>query len=307
MLIIIIILTILYFAIGIYFFNIALNPKISKKYILRDLTSSEDRKNVASQNPVLDEAWLQDMSEEIILTTDDKLKIYGYQIKNPIRKSDVWVILVHGYMGKASEMVPFAKEFITMGYNTLLVDLRAHGKSQGKYIGMGWQDKNDIVQWTDYLQEKYSACNIILYGVSMGAATVMMATGESLPENVKACIEDCGYTSVWAEFKSLLSSIHPVLANIALSATSMVGKIKLGYHFKKASSIEQIKKARIPILFIHGSKDKFVPFPMLEELYNAATGVKRKLIVEEAHHVESSKINPERYWKTIKEFIEKEI
>ena len=296
-----------YISFGLYFFNIAFNPKVSKKYILRDLTRSEDRKNVEGQNPEEDAQWLKDMAEEIQIMSKDKLNLYGYSIKNPMKQSNTWVILAHGYMGKASEMVSFAKEFIDRGYHVLIPDLRAHGKSQGKYIGMGWPDRLDMVTWIQKICCSYSDCNIVLYGVSMGAATMMMTTGERLPANVKVCIEDCGYTSVYDEFRWLLKGIHPIMAKLILSSSNLISKILLGYGFKEASSMEQIKTSTIPTLFIHGSEDKFVPFEMHDTLYNAATCPKQKLVVEGAHHVESRKMAPELYWNTIEESIRKQI
>lgn len=138
----------------------------------------------------------------------------------------------------------------------------------------------------------------------MGAATVMMATGENVPSNVKIAIEDCGYTSVWDEFKIQLKSLFGLPSFPVLNAASIISNIKAGYTLKEGSSIEQIKKSKIPILFIHGSEDKFVPFNMLDELYNAATCQKDKLVVEGAAHAESDSVNPELYWNKIDEFIE---
>lgn len=305
-LIIMIILIILYIWIGLYFFNIALNPHVSKRYILHSLTSDEDRQDKTGDKDAKDEEWLKQLSKQVNIVTQDKLTLYGYEIKNPMQHSDIWVILVHGYMGKASEMVTYAKEFVNMGYNALLLDLRAHGKSEGKYIGMGWPDRKDVLQWIDTLREKEPDCKIILYGISMGAATVMMTSGEdTIPNNVKVCIEDCGYTCVWDEFKSLVSSINTVLARVILSSSNMIAKIKLGYGFKKASCIEQIKKNKIPMLFIHGDKDKFVPFSMQQDLYNVANCPKQDLVIEGAHHAESAKVNSELYWNTIDGFIKK--
>ena len=131
--------------IGNYFFNIALNPKISKKYILRSVT--QDDKEEEKKNKVEGEKWISEFAKQLNIISDDNLILNAYEVINPIIKSNIWVILVHGYMGCAYEMVQYAKEFINMGYNTLLVDLRAHGKSEGNYIGMGWKDRKDLLIW----------------------------------------------------------------------------------------------------------------------------------------------------------------
>lgn len=278
---------------------------MSKKYILRSFTE-EDKEEEIKDNTE-GKKWLKDFALEADIMSFDNLRLHGYRVINPMKKSDIWVILAHGYMGKSCEMVKYAKHFINMGYNVLLVDLRAHGKSEGKYIGMGWKDRLDILKWIDKLCFYYPKCKIILYGVSMGAATMMMTTGEILPKNVKLCIEDCGYSSVEGQFKMMLKVIRPYIADYLLIASSIVAKLKIGYNFKEASSINQIKKSNIPILFIHGDKDKFVPFEMLDELYEEANLPKEKLVIKNARHVESSKINSELYWKTIRNFIIKYI
>ena len=87
------------------------------------------------------------------------------------------------------------------GWNVLLPDMRTHGESEGKYIGMGWLDRLDVLKWIDLIRERDEQAQIILHGVSMGGATVMMTSGEALPENVRAVIDDCGYTSVWDIFR----------------------------------------------------------------------------------------------------------
>ncbi len=303
LIIVLIILIFIFFLVGNYFCNIALDPKVSKSYILRSVT--EEEKIEENKCNTEGQEWLNTFAKEVDILSTHNLRLHGYQIENPMKKTNNWVILVHGYMGKACEMVEFAKEFIARGYNTLLIDLRAHGKSEGKYIGMGWNDRLDLQKWIDKLCFEYPDCNILLYGISMGAATVMMTIGEKLPANVKIAIADCGYSSVYKQFKLLLRTLKPCVAEYLISAASIVAKIKVGYNFKEASSINQLKKASTPILFIHGDADKFVPFEMLDEVYQAAPEPKEKLIIKDAGHVKSSKVNPELYWRTIEDFIKK--
>lgn len=102
--------SICYLLIGNYFFNIALNPKISKRYILRSVTE-EDKKNEMKYK-IYGEKWLNEFAKEVNIISEDNLKLHGYEVENPIKKSHIWVILVHGYMGGAYEMVQYAKEFI---------------------------------------------------------------------------------------------------------------------------------------------------------------------------------------------------
>ena len=202
-------------------------------------------------------------------------------------------------------MIDYAKQFYERGYNVLLLDLRGHGKSEGNYIGMGWYDRLDVIDWINYLIEKNSKSKILLFGISMGGATTMMTTGEELPENVKLAIADCGYTSVWDEFRYQLKQIYRLPEFPALYAADSICKIKNNFSFKEASAIKQLKKSKTPTLFIHGSEDTYVPFKMLDIVYEAASCPKEKLVIKNAGHCMSRNTNPELYWNTIDNFIKK--
>ena len=195
--------------------------------------------------------------------------------------------------------------FYKKGYNVLVPDLRCHGLSEGNYIGMGWHDRLDIIDWINYIIDKDDSSKIILFGTSMGAATTMMTTGENLPSNVKLAICDCGYTSVWDEFEYQLKENFKLPKFPVLYATNTVCKVIANYDLKEASSIKQIEKSKTPTLFIHGTNDTYVPFYMLDEVYEAENSEKEKLEVEGAVHCGSVNTNPELYWNTIDNFIDK--
>ena len=299
--IIVILLISIYFIIGNYFYNIALNPKTSKTFVLgEDAEETQEQKDKGLEKG----DWLSQNSEETYITTSNngKLKLHAYEITNKTN-TDIWAIVVHGYTGQARDMTYYAQEFYNRGYNILTVDLRGHGKSEGDYIGMGWHDRLDIIDWAKYLINKNPNCKIILHGVSMGGATVMMATGENLPDNIKVAIEDCGYSSIWDEFKMQLKHLYNLPTFPVLNASSTVCKLRAGYKIEEGSAVEQVKKSKIPTLFIHGEKDSFVPFEMLDIVYEAANCKKEKLIVEGAAHAESASINSKLYWETIDRFV----
>lgn len=285
--------------VGNYFYNLALNPNSSKSLVLE-----QDTKETSA---IREENWISDQSnycdEEI--ESFDNLKLHGYKINN--ENSNVWVITVHGYMGSGAKMASYAENFYNMGYNVLVTDLRGHGKSEGDYIGMGWNDRKDILRWIDLILKENNNAKIILHGVSMGGATVMMTSGEELPENVKCIIEDCGYSSVVDEFEDKLKNIFNLPKTPILQAADLVSRVRAGYWFSDASSVNQLKKAKVPILFIHGDKDDFVPYDMLDKVYNAADVEKEKLVVEGAEHANSAYVNPELYWNTISNFINKHL
>lgn len=282
--------------------DMAINATLAKHY--SSLIFSQDQREAIQKENDNCEEWLQENSEEVEIISRDGLKLRGYEVKND-EKNKEWVIIVHGYLSCGCEMVKYAKKFLELGYNTLIVDLRAHGKSEGKYIGMGWLDHLDLELWIHKILEQEKKSKIILYGISMGAATVTMTTGEKLPKNVKLAIADCGYTSVWDEFRMHLRKVLHLPAFPILYVASLMSKIYAGYGFKEASSIKQVKKSKIPTLFIHGTKDKFVPFEMLDKIYNNAACEKQKLEIEGAAHAESEIINPTQYWSTIQSFINK--
>lgn len=288
------------FITGNFLFNLALNPKSSKSVIFNN-EFDEEKELKRIEN----EKWLLENAKEIEIQ-NKKIRLHAYEAKNK-KESKIWVIAVHGYTDSANFMVNSAKQFLSYGYNVLMPDLRAHGKSEGKYIGMGWLDKDDIMLWIDYLIATYGDIKIILYGISMGAATIMMTSGEDLPSNVRMAIEDCGYTSAWEEFKYELKYLFHMPAFPALYNANLITKIRAGYSLKKASSIKQIKKSKIPILFIHGDKDNFVPFYMLDKLYNAAHCKKEKLVIKGAAHAEAQLIDPQKYWHTVRKFIKRNI
>ena len=298
LILILLILRIIYLLIGNYFYNIALNPTTSKNFVLGELKEVQ----LSIEN------WIKEKTKDVYITTSNngKLQLHAYEAIND-NMSDVWVIVIHGYFGSAKDMVYHVQQYYNRGYNVLAVDLRGHGGSQGNYIGMGWHDRLDIIDWANYLISKNSNCKIILHGVSMGAATVMMATGENLPDNIKVAIEDCGYTSIWDEFKVQLKVLYNLPTFPVLNAASEVCKIKAGYSFKEGSAIEQVKNSKTPTLFIHGDKDAFVPFEMLDEVYQSASCEKEKLIIKGAAHAESVSVNPTLYWGTIERFIEQYI
>lgn len=139
----------------------------------------------------------------------------------------------------------------------MLPDARGHGKSEGNYIGFGWPERKDYLQWiTQVLQNNGLNEKITLFGVSMGAATVMMVSGEDLPNNVQSIVEDCGYSSAYEELSYQLNKLYQLPPVPILQATSVVAKIRAGYYLGEADAKKQLKKNQTPILFIHGDRSE---------------------------------------------------
>ena len=279
--------------VGVLFYNLALNANYSKDIIYAEY--NDENLNDAQK-------WLEEKSNysDKYIESYDKLQLHSYVVT---QNSNKWAIVVHGYGGSGKLMSDKSKYFYDMGYNVLIPDLRGHGKSEGDYIGMGWKDRLDIISWINFIIKENPNAEIVLHGTSMGAATVLMTSGENLPSNVKAIVADCAYTSAWDEFSYQLETYLKVPSYYILNVTNMVTKLKAGYSLKEASALESVKKATVPILFIHGDKDKFVPYSMMDKLYDATSSPKEKLTIDGGEHANSDLVSPFLYWLTVEDFL----
>lgn len=264
--------------------------------------ASTDTDDQASAPDTALPTWIaKEQIDTLSVTSEDGLKLQGRWFRQT--DSHQWVIAVHGYHSSIASMEPYAQWYYAQGYQVLTPHMRAHGDSEGDYIGMGWLDRKDMLLWIDAIIRQDPQAQILLHGVSMGAATVMMTSGETLPDNVKAIVEDCGYTSVWDIFSSEMKVRFGLPDFPVMYVSSWMSSLKAGYNWKEASALEQVKKSRLPILFIHGDKDDFVPTDMVYPLYEAAPGEKQLLIVKDAGHAESRETDSDLYWGTVKAFI----
>lgn len=221
------------------------------------------------------------------------------------QESNDTVIIAHGYKGNGETMANYAKMFHELGFNVLLPDSRAHGNSAGKYITFGWLDRLDYLDWIAKIINYGGAdTRIVLFGVSMGGATVEMLSGEKLPEQVKLIIADCGYSDINSELTYLLKQLYHMPKYPIVPAVSLINKRRQGFNLKQVSSINQLANNKLPIFFIHGEKDTYVPTEMVNENYAATKGPKQKWIVPNATHAESFWINPEAYRRRVKEFLD---
>ena len=187
---------------------------------------------------------------------------------------------------------------------------RAHELSEGRYVGMGWLERNDLLAWIHLIVESDPDARILLHGNSMGATTVMMAAGDPrLPRNVVSAIEDSGYASVRMQFiDSARSMFHlpKLLAAMCVDAAGLVCKYRAGFDFSDASCVEQLKHTTIPMLFIHGAADTFVSPRFLDMNYGACSSLDReKLLVPDADHVMSSAVAPDVYWSKVEGFVKR--
>lgn len=238
-------------------------------------------------------------NEDHYIESFDGLKLHGYLFPKNDKKK--FVIGVHGYRSYSRpECAPFIEFYQSLGYSMLMVDDRAHAPSEGEYIGFGVLDRLDVLKWSQYLVETYGEdIEILLHGVSMGAATVLAASGEEdLPSQVKGVVADCGYTSAKDILTYQLTQMKlPV--NYFLPRIEKQAIKRAGFNFSDYSPISQVAKAKCPILFVQGEKDQMVPAYMVDELYKACTSPKAILKVKEAAHGESIAFAKEEYHQAI--------
>jgi len=195
------------------------------------------------------------------------------------------------------------------GYQVLTPDLRAAGKSEGKYITLGILESKDIIDWSKDIIKKDPSAQIVLHGVSMGAATVMLAEGGKLPTNIKAVVEDCGYTSAYQMLEmELVKTIKNIPPEPILWVANLMTKVRTGVYFSDATPIKAVQHANLPTLFIHGNTDDLVPFAMMQQLFDSSTSPdKEELTVENATHAMSYVVNPRQYFGTVFTFLNKHL
>lgn len=231
----------------------------------------------------------------------DGLALAGVYYQNDGHR---WVIALHGYRGSSEDSLRLAQPYYDAGFQVLMPDLRACGDSQGDYVGMGWLDRLDVLAWIDWIIARDPQAEIVIHGISMGAATTMMTAGEQTPDNVRAFVEDCGYTSVWDVFSSELRLRFGLPEFPLLYTASALADWKAGYNFREASALAQVARCEKPMLFIHGTADDFIPYEMMDTLYNAKPGTdKAELTAEGAGHGEAMYALGDDYWNTVFAFL----
>ena len=239
----------------------------------------------------------------------DSTRLHALYVKAP-RKTALTAIVVHGYTDCAVDMLHFAcfynKE---LGMNVLLPDLHANGKSGGKAMQMGWNDRDDVLRWAaiadNVFKDSTGHVRIVIHGWSMGGATTMNVAGENTPDYIKCFIEDCGYTSAWDEFSHELDDMFGLPDFPLLYTASALCKIGYGWSFGEASPLRQVAKCHKPMLFIHGGDDDFVPTRMVYPLYAAKPAPKMLVVFHGSAHAKSFNDYRKQYCQWVNAFLEK--
>lgn len=215
------------------------------------------------------------------------------------------VVLVHGFASSKEQMGGYAGMFHNLGYNVLVPDDRAQGHSGGKAMSYGYYESRDYLKWINQvIARQGKKSQIVLFGVSMGGATTMITSGLKTPSQVKAYIEDCGYTTADDEIRYQAKQMYNLPYWPLVPMTNEVVKLRAHFSFKDADSVSAVKKNHKPMLFIHGGADTFVPTKMVYKVYRADAGPKQLLVVPGAKHAASLSHNPKLYQSTVKKFLE---
>lgn len=295
---------ILYFGLGVVFFFIALGNKKRPDPTVPCKDSLFER-NADNVNLIAGYKWYDNTyHQEVIIKNRKGNNLHGVEFRNP-SNSNVWVVCLHGWTNVNREMSSYAMEYYKRGFNVLLPDLRGHNNSEHKFVTMGWLDRLDVVDWIKNIVAENPRARIIIHGVSMGAATTMMTTGEELPENVEVAVEDCGFTSVKDIFVDQCIRKYHLPPKMVMPQATLVNKLINGFFFGEASAVEQVKKSKTPTLFIHGDKDAFVLLDNLAPVYEACAAPKEKYIIKGAEHAVSSHWFHEEYWMVVDCFLRK--
>ena len=242
--------------------------------------------------------------EQWYMTSFDGLKLSASFI--PVENAKRTILCVHGY--RSSGYFDFCLavgHFLDNDCNLLIIDHRAHGRSEGKYITYGLKERYDVRDWTNVIRERLGdEMPIYLDGVSMGCATVLMASALDLNPCVKGIIADCGYTSCYDIIKKVCTADMHIPYFPVIPILNLFFKIRTGYFMNEVRVYDEVKKTRLPVVFAHGKADEFVPCEMTLKNYDACNSKKWLLISEGAQHGMSYVKSPEVYKKYISELFE---
>ena len=233
--------------------------------------------------------------EDVSITSFDGLTLRGkyYEQNNgaPIE------IMFHGYKGNAErDLCGAVERAFSVGRNALIVDQRGSGRSDGNVITFGINERRDCLSWIDFAINKFGAdTKIMITGISMGAATVMMASGEELPTNVIGTLADCGYTSAKEIIKKVITEMK-LPADILYPFVKLGARIFGRFDLEETSPLEAMNNCKVPVIFVHGDDDAFVPYDMSVHLHEACASDKKILItIKGAGHGLAYPVDKEGY------------
>lgn len=290
-----------YVGMSAYFFHTA-QVRAKKSFVSGGRLKSTDRLYPQQQ------AWLALDKKPVELKTKDGLLLKGEYVP-AARPTKKIAIVIHGFAVDHNANITYAQLMHQQGYNVLLADNRAAGRSQGRYIGFGYLEAKDYLAWIKQLIQQHGTdSEIVVYGTSLGGATTMLLSGMQPPKQVKAYIEDCGYNDVREELYYEANGMYHLpmwLTRPMVETLSFYSNWLAGYHYGQAKPTTALKHNRRPMLFIHGDEDKFVPTRMIHDVYSASRGPKEQYIAKGAGHMDAYQVDPSKYETVVGNFLQK--
>ncbi len=273
---------------------------------MADMQQWEEYKKIILPNK---EWLLAQPLEKVSIKARDGITLRAHYLP-AAQPSDRLVIGLHGYTSSGlGEFSTHARFYHELGFDCLIVDHRAHGESEGDYVGFGILDRHDCMSWISYLEKRFGGSKrILLHGTSMGASTALMVSGfRELPDSVKGIVSDCAFTSPFDVFSHVLKRDYHMSPFPIMQINDAMCRKKAGYGFKDYSTLTAMEHNRLPVLFIHGANDTFVPTWMTQKNYEACKAPKKMIMVENAGHGASCYENNALYQKEVAEFVESHI
>lgn len=292
-------LIVLYFvATLIAYFKTFTNPKSRKMQNVDNSPYKSYKEYFVKRREIFDTYKKEDIS----IKSRDNLTLRGIYVENEIK--DKIVIIFHGFKSKGDSDILFSYDFYKLGYSLIIVDQRAHGKSDGKYIGMGILERYDVLEWIKYAINRFGDnISILLGGTSMGSATIMMASELIKDKQVKGIVADCGFSSCYDEVRFCLRKLpsFPIMHTI-----NLYSRLFAKYDMKKVTSKKSLENSKIPLLITHGKNDTFVPCNNAEICYNASKSeIKEMYFFDDSIHATSYADHSEEYDKRVRDFLNK--
>ncbi len=285
--------------------NVAMDRELPKAVSAgRELISgSKELEDFANEVAAAAEKLSSGNCEEVETTAHDGIKLIGHWRQCPDAKRAI--IAMHGWRSSwTNDFGTIADFWQDNGCSVLYAEQRSHGSSEGDYISFGMIERYDCLEWIKWVNEKTSGTlPVYLGGVSMGASTVLMAAGLELPENVRGIVADCGFTSPHAIWKHVLeNNLHISYGGVRGAVANDLCKKKINMGAKDYSTIDAMHECKVPVMFIHGTDDKFVPVEMTYDNYKACTAPKRLIVVPGADHAMSYYTDKQGYENAIRLF-----
>lgn len=294
--IVFIIVLLLFSCAGLIIFVKTIRARNSKEFIFNGHGKTDE--------PITTEKykWI-DQAREVYISSKDGIRLHGYEVESISYTK--WVIFLHGYSGAASNMVPYMDHFLNRGYNALSIDLRGHGKSAGKYYGMGFLDADDVSSWIGYLKDEKNCQDCNLFGVSLGGATAIIAAAQ---ENsiINYVVTDSAPSDMRKMYLRIMEPIfHRTLSKQLFIFISFFSSLFAKYSISNASAEKYVSRIKCPVLFIHGSDDRFVPIEMCMALYDKCNAIKDLYISKGSDHTQALNTNHAEYWTIVDSFLHK--